>query len=475
VSTSGPFGTDGDDDDRSGEPSSGDAGFGAGFGAGPFGGGAGFGDMGMFLQDLSRMLSGRPGGSWESAAQLASSIANGGRPESNVDPVDRMAVEQLARVAELQAGEATGHLLDQPVQLEALNRSQWARRFLDDERPLLEGLADSIGAALRAQLGEVERELGEDPNLLGDLPGMPGMPGVPGMSPEALIRQVMTMMGPMLLGMMAGSTAGHLAARALGHYELPLPRPEGESLTVVLTNIDTFAAEWSLPRDSIRLWVCLSDVVHDRVLRVPHVRARLEELLADYTSSFSDDPAAMERRLDELGVTDLLGSGDPDMAALQRLAGDPDLLLGTMQSDHQRELMPRIEALVATVEGYVDHVLDRIGVRLLEEYDRVTEALRRRRVEFGPEQRFVEHLFGLELSQSTFDRGAGFVGGIATRAGDRALDALWSDPEHLPTPAELDAPGLWLARIGMEIDDDALGELPDDFSVPDYPDLPEGP
>jgi putative hydrolase len=480
VSTSGPFGTDGDDDDRSGDPSSGGPGFGGpgGFGGGGFGGfgGAGFGDMGMFLQDLSRMLSGRPGGSWESAAQLASSIANGGRPEANVDPVDRMAVEQLARVAELQAAEATGDLTDRPVRLEALNRSQWARRFLDDERPLIEGLADSIGAALRAQLGEVERELDDDPDLLGELPGgIPGMPDVPGMSADALIRQVMSMMGPMLLGMMAGSTAGHLAARALGHYELPLPRPEGESLTVVLTNVDAFAQEWSLPQESIRLWVCLSDVVHDRVLRVPHVRARLEELLADYTSSFSDDPASMERRFDELGVTDLLGSGDPDMAALQRLAGDPDLLLGTMQSDHQRDLMPRIETLVATVEGYVDHVLDHIGGRLLQDYDRVTEALRRRRVEFGPEQRFVEHLFGLELSQSTFDRGAGFVDGIVERAGDRALDALWSDPGHLPTPAELDAPGLWLARIGIEIDDAALGELPDDFSVPDYPDLPEGP
>lgn len=434
-------------------------------GSGPFGPG-GLGDMGMFLQELSRMLSGRGTGSWDAAAQLAGSIANQGRTELNVDPSDRMAVEQLARVAELQVAEITGRPFDEPLRFEALNRSQWARRFLDDERPLLELLSASLGDALRAQLGEVQREIDED----GGDEGIPGFPGMPGMSAEALIRQVMGMLGPMLLGMMAGSTAGHLAARALGHYELPLPRDPGGPLTLVLHNVDEFAREWSLPVDSIRLWVCLSDAVHHQVLCIPHVRQRLDDLLRGYTSSFSDDVGAMEDRLRELGVTDILGAGEPDMAALQRLAGDPDLLLGAMQSDRQRELMPRIGAIVAVVEGYVDHVLDQVGSRLLADYGRVTEALRRRRVEFGPEQRFVERLFGLELSQSTFDRGAAFAEGVVDMAGAEALEKLWSDPEHLPTPAELDSPGLWLARIGVEVELDLDAEV-GDFEIPDYPDL----
>ena len=54
------------------------------------------------------MFSGSTGGSWDTAAQLAGSIANQGRPEVNVDPMDRLAVEQLARVAELQVQEITG-------------------------------------------------------------------------------------------------------------------------------------------------------------------------------------------------------------------------------------------------------------------------------------------------------------------------------------------------------------------------------
>lgn len=458
VSASGPFGPHDDDDDAGDQPGSGDP----------------FVDMGFFLQDLSRMLSGNAGGSWDAAAQLAGSIATQGRPESNVDPTDRLAVEQLARVAELQVQEVTGRSVDASIRLEPLNRTQWARRFLDDERHLLERLSGSLGHALQAQLGELEREMDEgDP--FGDAAG-PGAAGMAGMPPEALIRQVMGMMGPMLLGMMAGSTAGHLAVRALGHYELPLPRPAGEPLTMVLSNVDAFAQEWSLPQEAIRLWVCLSDVTHHQVLNIPHVRVRLEELLDGYASSFNDDVGDMERRMDELGIPDLLGTGEPDMAAMQRLAGDPDILLGAMQSDRQRELMPRIETLVATIEGYIDHVLDTIGARILPEYDRVTEALRRRRVEFGPERRFVERLFGLELRQATFDRGAAFVDGIVSRAGAGVTSELWADAEHLPTPTELDAPGLWLARIGIQVDSlDDLPEPDEPFEIPDFWDPDDGP
>ncbi len=355
----------------------------------------------------------------------------------------------------------TGRAVDEPVRVEPLNRAQWSRRFLDDERPLLEQLSGSIGAALQAQLGELEA----DGDGLADL----GLPQVPGMSPDAMLRQMMSMMGPMLLGMMAGSTAGHLATRAMGHYELPLPRPTRGPLTLVLSNVDAFADDWSLPRDGIRLWVCLSDVAHHQVLSIPHVRAHLDDLLSQYVSAFSEDPREIERRMESLGIEGLDGGSEPELEALQRLAGNPEVLLGAMQSDEQRALVPRLEAVVATVEGYVDWVLDRIGARLIPDYDRATEALRRRRVEAGPASRFVERLFGLELSQATFDRGAAFVDGIVARAGEAALAELWSSPDTLPTPAELDAPGLWLARVGIDADELDLDGV--NFEVPDFPDL----
>lgn len=408
------------------------------------------------------MFAGRPAGSWDTALQLAGAIATEGQPEPNVDPADRLAIEQLARVAELHVGEVTGRSVEEPVRIEALNRTQWAKRFLDEERPLLEELSGSIGAALQSQLGDLGSEDFSEIDLQ--------QPPLPGMPPEALIKQLMGMMGPMLLGMMAGSTAGHLATRALGHYELPLPRPAHEPLTLVLRNVDQFADDWTLPREAIRLWVCLSDVAHQHVLNLDHVRAHLDGLLGEYVSAFSQDPAEIERRMRGLGIDEEFGGSEPELEALQRLAGDPDVLLSAMQSEEQLALMPRIAAVVATVEGYVDWVLDTLGGRLIPEYDRVTEALRRRRAEAGPSSRFVERLFGLELSQTTFDRGSQFVDGIVERSGTQALSQLWTDEAHLPTPAELDAPGLWLARVGIESHDLDLDDLPE-FEIPDFPDM----
>jgi putative hydrolase len=437
VSTSGPFGPDPSGDDNP------------------------FESMKFFLQDLSRMFAGGTAGNWDSAYQLAGAIANEGRSEGNVDPTERLAIEQLARVAELQIAEATGRPIGAPIRVEPLNRTQWARRFLDDERPLLERLSGSIGAALRAQLGEIEQ--GAD--TFGEL----GLPEIPGMSPDAILQQMMAMLGPMLLGMMAGSTAGHLAGRALGHYELPVPRPAEGPLTLVLSNVDDFASAWSLPTEGIRLWVCLSDVAHHQVLATPHVRQRLESLLDRYVSAFSEDPEQIERRLRELGIMDEIGS-EPELEAMQRLAGEPDVLLGAMQSDEQLAIIPELDGLIAVIEGYVDHIMDRVADRLVPEHQRITEALRRRRVEAGPANRFVERLFGLGLSQATFDRGTAFIDGVVERSGTEALEQLWHRPENLPTPAEMDAPGLWLARVGiestaLELDDDI------DFEIPDFPDL----
>lgn len=415
--------------------------------------------MSFFLQGLSGMFTNAPAGGWDAAYQLAGAIATEGAPESNVDPAERAAIEQLARVAELHVAEATGRPGGIEVRLEPLNRTQWARRFLDDERPLLERLSGSIGAALRAQLGEI------DPEDSVEL----GLPQIAGMSPDALLQQMMSMLGPMMLGMMAGSTAGHLAGRALGHYELPVPRPAEGPLTLVLPNVDEFADAWSLPRDGIRLWVSLSDVLHHQVLTTPHVRERLDSLLDRYVSGFSEDADHIERRLAELGVLDDLGS-EPEFEAMQRLTSQPEVLLGAMQSDEQLALIPELDSLVAAIEGYVDQLLDRIGARLVPDYQRVTEALRRRRVEAGPANRFVERLFGLGLSQATFDRGSAFAEGIVERAGPEGLEQLWAAPENLPTSAEIDAPGLWLARVGIEVDDIDLAEGID-FEIPDFPDL----
>jgi putative hydrolase len=375
--------------------------------------------------DLARLFQQQGPVSWDAARRLAAAIASEGGGERNVDPVERMKVEQLARVAELHVARETGLPVARSgaaLSIVPVTRSQWALRTLDAYRPLFERLAGSLHGA----------------------PPLASAEGPATGDPMAWMAPLMQMIGPMMLGMTAGSMVGHLAQRTFGQYDLPIPRPPGDELAVVLANVDAFGEAWSLDADDLRLWVCLHDVTTHAVLGVPHVRARFEDLLHRYLSGFEGDASGLEERLGRLDPGDATGLGD-----LQAALGDPEVLLGAIQSPAQRELLPRLHALVAVVVGTVDHVLDRIGSTLIPSHARISEAVRRRRVEESPSGRFVERLFGLELTQEQYDRGGAFVQGVLDRAGEAGLARLWESERTLPTPAEVDAPGLWLARIEL--------------------------
>jgi uncharacterized protein (DUF2342 family) len=163
----------------------------------------------------------------------------------------------------------------------------------------------------------------------------------------------------------------------------------------------------------------------------------------DYVGAFRPDPSGLESRFGELDLADPEG--------LQQVFGDPAQLLGALRSPAQAALLPPLEALVAVVVGTVDWVVESVAEGLLSDAGRLTEALHRRRVEAAPADRLVEQLLGLELGTATFERGEAFVRGVLERGGPTALAQVWRDERSLPTPAEVDAPGLWLARL--EYDD----------------------
>lgn len=378
-----------------------------------------FAGMPMF-GDLARMLSQQGPVGWDAARQLALSVATDGGQEGNVDPLERIRLEQLARVAELHVADATGMPASfggTGITIVPVTRGQWAANTLDAWRPLFERLAGSLA------------------------PSSP--PAAPDPSdPMGFMAPIMQMIGPMMLGMTAGSMVGHLARRSFGQYDLPIPRTPSDELMVIPANFDEFATEWSIPADDLRMWVCVQEVAMHTVLRVPHVRAIVDDLLSQYAAGFEPDPNALEERLGSMDISD-----PSSMSGMQDVFGDPEILLGAIQSQAQRELLPRFEAIVTTIVGYVDHIMDSIGTTLLSNTSMIAEAVRRRRVEADASDRFVERLFGLELTQATYDRGAAFIGGIVERAGTEGLARLWESELTLPTPADVDAPGLWLARI----------------------------
>lgn len=404
-----------------------------------------------FFGDLGKLFAGAESDgpvNWAVARQIGALIAAEGTSEPNVDPVERIRLEELARVAELHVADATGLSTSaggRSVTVRPTTRAEWANAALDAYKPLFEKLAASLAqtppGAEGLSLADIADMEPDPDDVDSDIDPDDPLAMLRGLVPEGLLGNLLSVMGPSLAGMQLGLMVGHLARRSLGPYDLPIPRPPEDELVVVAANVTGFASDWSLPPDDVRLWVCIDAIAHHAVLSRGHVRDRLLSLLLEHAGGFEPDSEAIAERLSGL---------DPsDQSSWEALVGDPDTFVGSLQSDAQRRLIPQIEAITVAIEGYVDYVMDKVGGKLIASYGSLTEALRRRRVESNKGDRFVERLFGLSLGQAQYERGQSFVRGIVERAGDDGLTRLWADPDTIPTPAEVDAPGLWLARINL--------------------------
>jgi putative hydrolase len=383
--------------------------------------------MGNLLGDLMKVIgaAGGSGDAWfEAARTLAVSAAADGTPEGNADPLVRMTYEELGRVAELHVANATGISLTTGgpgVTFETAGPAQWASRALEAYRPtialMVEAQQQSVGPATGSAL---------------DLASMSD----PSDGMEGFLGQIAVTLGPVLLGMQFGSAAGHLARRAFGQYALPLPWPESNAVLLVPANVAQFAEDWSLPLQEVQLWVCVRELTMHAVLTRPGVRSSLTRLLGDATAHAAASQRSLMERL-----------GDP--AALEGVLGDPEALLADLASPEQRNISNALTAITTAISSYVDHVTSGIASTLTSSPSALHEAWYRYRVEDAKGEQAFSGLFGLDVGQEEVDRGATFISGVVERAGEEALSRLWADEDDLPTPAEVDAPGLWLARIGL--------------------------
>jgi putative hydrolase len=426
---------------------------------GPTGPTGGDNPFGSFLGDMMKMFLSDGPLNWQLARQAALVSATGGESEPNVDPLDRLRLEQLLRVADLHVTDATGLSTAQAggiVTVRTVTRAEWAYHTLDAYRPLFEALATALTGEQRSSSADAHPShaepvdvdpLSPDPLSVDPFQVDPFQVDPFHVDPDdptgGLLGSLPQVLGPVMLGAQAGSLAGFLARRALGQYDLPIPRPLSDGLMMVPASINAFASDWSLPPDDLRLWVCLSELTHHAVLGREHVRDRLDSLLRSYAQGFNIDPAAIGSHLEGLDLS--------DPSALPEILNNPEALLGAVQTPGQRDTLARLSAVVAALEGYVDHIVDSIGQRLIASYGPLTEAVRRRRVEATEADRLISQLIGLQMGQATFDRGATFVRGVVERAGDAGLARLWHGEHEVPTPAEVDAPGLWLARIDIPV------------------------
>jgi putative hydrolase len=375
-----------------------------------------------------RMLQSEGPVNWEVARQFAAKIAitdpdtGEERAEQPVDTSTVVAYDAVVRAAQVAVVGVTGLGESHTMRVACVDRRSWAEGTLEGLKPVLEALAGPLQAPLAAlDDDETDGTIGADP-----------------------LSGLVTVMMPMMLGLWAGSMMGLLASHALGQYDLPLPLEGEPQLVFVTSNVDEFARAWSLPLDDLRYSIALREAVHAAQRSVPWVREHLVQLASTYVSAYEVNEDAFEGMLGDFDISNL-GA----MTEVPEALSDPATLLGGMKSDRQAPMLEALQRFVAVLEGYTDTIVAQLGQPMIPSFGMIDEALRRHRVERGQAAAFVDRLLGLELDREDYDRGVAFCAGVVERAGIDGLNRLWEGPEMVPTEAELNAPGLWLARIEL--------------------------
>ena len=377
-----------------------------------------------FFEQIAKAMSSAGPVQWDMARQFAMMAATNSSTEPNVEPTSRIAVHQLAAVADLHVRDVTGLSTSdttQPPVIDVVTRSTWVHHTVEAFKFYFSDFSGNSNSTIGGENLDLESN---------------GM--------DAMMSNLTKMMAPAMLGMSVGSMIGQLSLRTFGQYDLPLPREPKSQLLFVVRNSEEFAKDWSIKVEDMQMWLLIQELTFHALFRSDFVRDAVTHLVKQHVAGFNPNPNALGQRLTNIDVTNT----DP-AAMMQKLLGDPTLLLGDERSAKQQALAPKLDAIICAIICYVDHVVDTVANRILGNGAQISEAFRRRRVESSSQDQYVEQLFGIYLTDDQVDRGEKFIAGVIERQGETGLARLWAREGNLPTPNEIAAPGLWIERINL--------------------------
>ena len=213
------------------------------------------------------------------------------------------------------------------------------------------------------------------------------------------------------LGAEVGLVMGYLSTRVLGQYELSLLGHERPPrLLFVSPNIGAAAREMEVDGESFMAWIALHEVTHAfQFAGVPWLREHLGRLLEQYL----DTVDVRIRRGSAGGLPSL-----PDPARLVEAFREGGLA-ALVQTREQRSIMDRVQAAMAVVEGYSEHVMDALGAEVVPDYSGLREAMERRRGSRSAPERILSRLLGLDMKMRQYEIGRRFCAEVVKREGPR--------------------------------------------------------
>ncbi|HST40799.1 MAG TPA: zinc-dependent metalloprotease [Conexibacter sp.] len=241
-----------------------------------------------------------------------------------------------------------------------------------------------------------------------------------------------------------GVMLGFLSQRVLGQYEIVLldtasaDRPP--RLLYVAPNLGNAVRAFRADEREFLHWVALHEVTHAvQFAGVPwlqeHMAGMVRELLDSAQLKIDARRALRLPRTDDLKkLVDVVRSGD---------------LVTLVASPGEKQTIDAMQATMAVIEGYAEHVMDAVGEPLLPGLPRLREALDRRRRSQSAPARLMMRLLGMEMKMRQYQQGKVFCDAVVKAGGIEALNRVWRDPASMPTLAEIEDPAAWLKRTDV--------------------------
>ena len=242
-------------------------------------------------------------------------------------------------------------------------------------------------------------------------------------------------------GAQTGAVLAFVSSGILGQYD-PFAGPDGGCLLLVYPNVIAVERQLRVAPGDFRLWVCLHEVTHRvQFTANPWLSQYMSDTLSVLTADRGDDFGRVAERLAQHLKDRRTVDPEPNTTGVLGF-------LRAVQSEPQRAALDRLLVLGTLLEGHADHVMDAVGPAVVPSVHLIRRRFDDRRERKQPPlQRVLRALLGVDAKISQYTRGKAFVDHVVGRVGTARFNAVWSGPETLPLPAEIEKPQRWIDRV----------------------------
>jgi len=333
---------------------------------------------------------------WEFAGTVGARLARPGPPTT--DYTRRQVIEDLAvasRTAEVPVRDVTGLSGDAEVaDARVVDRTEWIRAASESMRTML-GAARNPARAVSGRVA----------------------------------------------GAQTGAVLAFVSSGILGQYDPFAPGQAGGSLLLVYPNVIAVERQLRIAPRDFRLWVCLHEVTH----RVQFTaNPWLSEHMSGTLGVLTSNPADAGEVINRLAAFVRDRRTTPPDAHSAGVLG----VLRAVQSEPQRRALDDLLVLGTLLEGHAEHVMDAVGPAVVPSVHLIRRRFDDRRQRRQPPlQRLLRAMLGMDAKLSQYTRGKAFVDHVVGRVGMARFNTVWSGPQTLPQPDEIENPQRWIDRV----------------------------